>query len=135
MNRIKVLLNVIRKKPINLVLICVVGVLYMLNNNFLKSSSPDTVRWFFISYFNDLICPLLFFSYVNILLLTKNLELSRLRHIIPFCVVVSVVWEFGAPLFKPSSTTDFLDIVCYFKGSISYWWILKKVNNKADCNK
>lgn len=116
----------IKNRPINLWLMLMVAALYLINNCYLKIYAPQAIRWFFICYFNDLICPLLFFGYVNILLLTKGKELSKLKLILLFGLLVSIVWEYGAPILKESSITDIGDIGCYLIGSILYWWILKK---------
>lgn len=59
----------IRKRPLNIILIQLVIVAYLINNLFFKVYTSGAVQQFFICYFNDLICPLLFFFlyeyYVN----------------------------------------------------------------------
>lgn len=113
-----------KKKPINVVLIVAVVIAYFVNNSFLKSNTSGNVRLFFICYFNDLICPLLFFSYANMLLVTVNKEITRLWVICLISLCTGCVWEFVAPHIKPSSTTDLLDIACYVIGGLVYWTIL-----------
>lgn len=116
----------IKKRPVNIILICLVVVLYIVNNIWLKCYMPFCIRWFFVCYFNDLICPLLFFSYCNILLVTVDREIISLKTIFLLGIVISIVWEYGAPLLKDTSTADVLDIVCYLIGSIFYWCILQR---------
>ena len=87
---------------------------------------------FFIGYFNDLICPLFFFSYANMLLITVGKEIARLWVICLVSLCTSCVWEFVAPLMKPSSTTDPLDIFCYITGGVVYWAILRYIKNKTE---
>ena len=113
-----------KKRPINLVLIGLVICAYWLNNSFLKVHSEGIVQMFLICYFNDLICPLFFFSYANLLLLTVKKEIRKLWVVISISICTSFVWEFVAPFIKPSSTTDPLDILCYVTGGIVYWAIL-----------
>ncbi len=74
----KKLCNSIQKRPINLILMLSVALLYLFNNLFLKEHSSGVFWLFFVCYFNDLICPLFFFSYANLLLITVNREITRL---------------------------------------------------------
>lgn len=121
------LIKSIQKRPINIILVVIVLVAYFVNNKFLKIYTNGNVRLFFICYFNDLICPLFFFSYANMLLNTVDKEINRLWVICLVSLCTSCVWEFVAPLIKPSSTTDPFDIVCYIIGGIVYWAILRCV--------
>ena len=92
---------------------------------FIDIYTNGNVRLFFICYFNDLICPLFFFSYANMLLNTVDKEINRIWAICLVSLCTSCVWEFVAPFIKPSSITDPLDIVCYMTGGIMYWAILR----------
>lgn len=71
----KKIVESIRKRPVNLMLLILVVFAYWINNLFLKEHSGGLLRVFFIGYFNDLICPLFFFSYANMLLITVGKEL------------------------------------------------------------
>lgn len=95
-----------------------------MNNRYLKLCFTGPARLFFVGYFNDLICPLLFFSYANLLLLTVQKELRRLWHILLIGLCVSAVWEGVAPLVKPTAVADPLDVVCYLIGSAAYGGLL-----------
>lgn len=114
----------IHKRPVNIILIVSVIGAYLLNNLFLKKNSTGIIHYFFMCHFNDLICPLLFFSYINLLLLTVDKELTSLWKICLISICTSFVWEVWAPLVKKSSITDPIDVVCYFLGSIIYWNVL-----------
>lgn len=127
----KKIVESIRKRPINLILIVFVISAYLLNIFFLKDYSHRLLKLFFVCYFNDLICPLFFFSYANMLLITVSREITRLWLICLISVCTSCVWEFVAPLMKPSSTADPLDILCYITGGILYWVILRYIKNKG----
>lgn len=126
----KKLYNSVQKRPINIILlVCVIG-LYFINNHHLKVHTVGNIQLFFICYFNDLMCPLFFFSYANLLLITVNKELYRLYSICAVGICTSLVWEFFAPVIKPSTTTDFIDIICYMTGSLIYWAILHFIRKK-----
>lgn len=120
----KILIS-IKKKPINLVLICIVLCLYFLNNLYLKENTSGLLQKFLICHFNDFICPLFFVSYSNLLLITVNRELKKLKWIMLFGLCSGLVWEFFAPVIKPSSVTDFLDLFFYSMGTFLYWIIVK----------
>ncbi len=128
----KKIVESIRKRPVNLMLLILVVFAYWINNLFLKEHSGGLLRVFFIGYFNDLICPLFFFSYANMLLITVGKEIARLWVICLVSLCTSCVWEFVAPLMKPSSTTDPLDIFCYITGGVVYWAILRYIKNKTE---
>lgn len=128
----KKIVESIRKRPVNLMLLILVVFAYWINNLFLKEHSGGLLRVFFIGYFNDLICPLFFFSYANMLLITVGKEIARLWVICLVSLCTSCVWEFVAPLMKPSSTTDPLDIFCYITGGVVYWAILRYLKNKTE---
>lgn len=119
----KIILS-IKTRPINLVLILIVMFLYFCNNIFLKSNTTGMVHYFFISHFNDLICPLFFISYANILLISIGKELRKLRWIMLFGLCSGLVWEFWAPILKASSVTDILDLFFYLIGAFLYWCII-----------
>ena len=80
-----------------------------------------------LCYFNDLICPLLFFSYANLLLLTVDKEITQLWLTCLVGLCASCFWEFGAPYIKSTAITDPIDIAFYLAGSIIYWGILRCV--------
>lgn len=115
----------VQKRPVNILLMIFVSGLYLANNLIIKPNSDGILHMFFCCYFNDLICPLFFFAYTNMLLLTVDKELTNFWAICGMGVVVSVAWEYGAPYLKPSSVSDPVDIVCYIAGSVLYWGLLK----------
>lgn len=123
----KILLS-IKLKPVNFMLIISVLILYLSNNLYLKNHTNDSMQNFFVCYFNDLICPLLFFSYSNILLICVNKELKKLKWIMLMGLCSGLVWEFFAPVIKPSSVTDVKDLMCYILGTFLYWCIIKLVD-------
>ena len=123
----KILLS-IKLKPVNLILIISVLILYLSNNVYLKNHTNGSMQKFFVCYFNDLICPLLFFSYSNILLICVSKELKKLKWIMLMGLCTGLVWEFFAPVIKPSSVTDVIDLICYLLGTFLYWYIMKLVD-------
>ena len=121
----KKLLHSMAVRPVNPVLILGVAMLYGFNNLWLKSHTSGEVNYFFVCHFNDLICPLLFVGYSNLLLLTVGKEIRKLHWILLFCFCACLIWEFFAPVLKSSVTPDWWDVTFYMAGGILYWAILK----------
>lgn len=119
------ILESLKRMPINGILIVLVSFLYFMNNALLKGAFTGTARYFFVCYFNDLICPLLFFSYVNILFLTVDKKITSLKMLLLFGFIVALIWEFFAPIINSESVTDIADVFCYIAGSIMYYIIIR----------
>ena len=120
----------IQSKPINVYLICVVAMLYVVNNNIFKQNTSGFVRYFFTSYFNDLLCPILLLAFANLLLMSQNYELKQLKWIVFVCFLSGMYWEYITPLYMPASTSDVIDIVVYLSGACIYWLIYRQVGTK-----
>lgn len=118
----------IKNKPENIILLSLSVVFYFFNNCYLKTHTTGFYNTFFICYFNDLICPLFFLPYTNLLLFVIEKEISRFYQILLVCIFCGVIWEYFAPILKPSSTTDMFDILCYVSGGIIYLFIQKAVS-------
>ena len=103
----------------------IVFFLYLINNSVLKGLFKHTcAEWFFIGYFNDLICPIGFLSYLNIVGSFSNKRIERLLEIQIWMLGAGLVWEFVAPIAKPGSVTDLWDLMCYQFGGILYYLII-----------
>ena len=124
------ILNSIHRRPFNIISMVIVSALYVLNNTCIKPNTIGKFHVFMVSYFNDLICPLWFLAYVNLLLITNDKEIIHLWKLLTICLMAGLVWEFVAPLVKKGSVTDPLDLVCYAIGTLAYWIILKGVTRK-----
>lgn len=120
----------IKKRPFNLISMVTVSILYVLNNKVVKPNTTGLSHVFFVSFFNDLICPLWFLAYVNLLMITNDKEILELKKLLLICLGAGLVWEFVAPFLKKGSVTDPWDLVCYAIGTIVYWIILKGVAKK-----
>lgn len=118
------IIDSIRIRPINLTLIICVSILYFINNTVLKLCTTGHLQLFFICHFNDLICPLFFLSYSNLLLITIQRELTKIKGIVLLCLIAGLIWEYFTPLIKPSSVSDIVDIICYLVGASLYWFLL-----------
>ena len=84
-----------------------------------------------ICHFNDLICPVFLLSYSNLLLITVNKEIRRLKWLMMLGISSGLVWEFVAPIIKTTSTTDAVDLFFYTLGSGLYWCIIRLFPNEV----
>jgi hypothetical protein len=119
--------NFMRKnyRIINLSIFITCIVLYGFNTIILSSINNYNLHYFFSSYFNDLLAPLLLFSYINLILSLIDKKMYSLKYLILIIILSSLVWEFIAPIFKPTSISDPIDILFYFIGTLIYWIIYK----------
>lgn len=115
----------IKYRPINILSILSVASLYLVNNKFIKPNTKGLIHVFFVSYFNDLLCPCLFLAYTNLLLITCGREVIYLKTLLLLSLVAGCVWEFASPYLKSGAVTDPIDFLCYIFGAIAYWSLLK----------
>ena len=121
----------ITKEPMDIIVICVIAILYLLNNKLLKHNTTGALRMFLVCYFNDFMAPIFLLAYSNILLGTKNMRLGKIKHILPFCLCMGCIWEFFAPIIKNGSVTDPYDIIAYLLGGGMYW-VIEKIRTRKD---
>lgn len=128
----KFMLKCNRLENFSIFIICVL--LHVLNVFILSNISNYELNYFFSCYFDDLLAPLLLFSYINILLSIYNKKMYSLKYLIIFILLVSLVWEYLIIFIKPTSVTDPLDVLFYVLGTLIYWmihknWIQKNTSN------
>lgn len=98
--------------------------LYYCNNHCFKTHSTGIINYVLRCHFNDYLCGMLFVAYSNIVLLTRGYRIERLHHIILFCFIAGLFWEFVTPLFRSDSVGDWIDVVCYILGGLSYCGVI-----------
>lgn len=97
--------------------------LYIINQLFLKKIGI----LFFNNYFNDLLAVPLYFSLLNLISLTiSKKEIKSFKTLLIITIILSFMGEYLAIFLRNGSVTDYLDIVCYFIGMVSYY-ILKNI--------
>ena len=114
----------------NFLIFIISVLLYLLNRFSFLNINNSTLNYFFSCYFDDLLAPLLLFSYINILLSFYNKKIYSLKYLIIFILLVSIVWEYLICFIKPTSVSDPIDILFYILGTLIYWVIHKKWNQK-----
>jgi len=112
-----------RIENILIFILCVL--LYLLNTHIFSHINNYEIHYFFTSYFDDLMAPLLLFSYINLLLSLRNEEIYSLKYLIIIIIVCSFVWEYLVIFVKPTSIQDPIDVLCYVLGTLIYWIIHK----------
>ena len=98
---------------------------YFINQIMKKSALHSNFSgYFFRCYFNDLLCGLAFPAFVNeLLIINRFIPIQKLAYIILEMFCCGLIWEYVAPQFVPTATSDPIDILCYILGGIFYWVI------------
>ena len=116
----------LREFPLNGVICITVIVMYFANNIYFKRHTGDgLLNYILVCHFNDTIGGLLFVSYTNIFLNTRNQMLEGWLGIVLLCLSAGFFWEYVTPLFRRNTTSDIIDVACYAIGGSIYWLILK----------
>lgn len=97
--------------------ICAALFLFLCNNLVLKKISGGDLNRFFRWHFNDLICPLFFLGYCQIVWIWIKDEVRSYPLLIAAAMSARLVWEYFAPLINPKAVSDPLDLLCYFIGA------------------
>lgn len=118
----------------NFAIFIICTLLHVLNVFILSNINNYGLNYFFSGYFDDLLAPLLLFSYINILLSFYNKKMYSLKYLIIFILMVSIVWEYIIIFIKPTSVTDPVDVLFYVFGTLIYWrvhknWMQRNINN------
>lgn len=116
--------NAIWKYKANVFCMMVAIILYFLNQFLFKNSFTGIVGYFCKCFFNDLVCPLFFLSYVQIVLIWAECEMKKYVTILMVGMSAGLVWEFFAPVINSNAVTDLYDLICYFSGIQIYYLIM-----------
>lgn len=112
------------KRKIHIILMFLVIILYIVNKVIFIPNTTGIVAVFFQGYFNDLICPLFYLSYCQVWFIWIGHELETLGSIIVCGMLGGLIWEFVAPVINPKSVCDFYDLLCYFVGTLIYYFVV-----------
>ena len=115
-----------RNKYKNIVAIVLIAIVYVINNKFLKFNiiNPKFLHIFLVGHLNDCMASFGMLAYSNFLLEKEGKEIKSLKNEIIFCMVIGAVWEYFAPVIKPTAVFDYYDMLCYIFGGICYWLII-----------
>lgn len=97
----------------------------MFNNQFKGQISNEAIKWFMISYFNDIIGGMTFVAYTNLVLSFRNIKMHKMWQIELLLFSCGIFWEFITPLYRVDTVSDILDIFAYMLGGLLYWIITK----------
>lgn len=84
-------------------------------------------------YFNDFLATILLGASVQVILILLFKAFLKGKTLLMITIVAAVVWEYLAPLYKPSAEFRYLDFVAYALGSLLYFillqWYIKKIHH------
>ena len=104
------------KCRMNILCIGIALIIYCFNKLILINISSGLVGCFFRCYLNDLVCPLFFLGYCQILFLWVGYELFSYKSCLFLGMSAGIVWEYFAPVINTRAVSDSLDLLCYFIG-------------------
>ena len=122
---VRVIMRTRKRNLVNFVLAIAVPILYLSNNYFFKWHTSGFLHYLLVCHFNDFLASLLLLSFSNLLLETVNKEISSFPAVLLLCLLAGFVWEYIAPIWKRTATTDLLDVAAYIIGGLFYWVLLK----------
>ena len=120
------LFKFMKNKYKNMFSITIIAIIYVINNNFLKTYilKPKLLHIFLVGHLNDCMASFGMLAYSNLLLSRIGKEIKILKYELIFCLAIGLVWECFAPLIKPSAVFDYIDMFCYVLGGFCYWWLI-----------
>ena len=114
------------KRKCNLYCISFALLVYAVNKIWLINLTAGAVEVFCRSFLNDLVCPLFFLGFANILFLWAGFELNSYLKCIAVGMTCGLIWEYFAPVINTKATSDPWDLLCYFIG-ISIYYLLFRI--------
>ena len=105
--------------------------IYCLNQMLFKKQFVGVIGYFCNCHLNDLVCPLFFLSYAQIMLIWARHEISTYMGLLILGMAAGFIWEYFAPIINPRAVTDVYDLICYFCGIQIYYAVAlveKKLN-------
>lgn len=102
--------------------------LYVINRSVKYYINISILSEIFRYHFNDYLGGIVFLSYVNIILsFSKYKQANDLKSVLIYATICSIAWEGIIPIFSSKSTGDVLDVLAYFAGALTYYFIVKKL--------
>lgn len=120
------------KRKINLVEMTTAICVYIINKACLIPYTQGQLNYFCRCYLNDLVCPLFFLGYCQILLIWIDHEIKSWWKCMLLIMVAGCIWEYGAPFINAKSVSDVWDLVCYFVGGMVYFLFMKYEQNREN---
>ena len=128
---LRLLKAAIFKRKINLIGIAVAISVYGINKTFLIPYTHGKFNYFCRCYLNDLVCPLFFLGYCQILLIWIKCEIKSYWRCMLLIMIAGCIWEYGAPIINTKAVSDIWDLVCYFLGGTVYFLLMKCEQRKC----
>jgi hypothetical protein len=119
----------IRYRKANLLSMTTAIMIYTLNRMLLIPQTVGPIEYFCRCFLNDLVCPLFFLGYCQILLIWIGYEITTYKYCVLLGMAGGLVWEYVAPRINPKAVSDPMDLLFYFIG-ISVYYLLLRLNFK-----
>lgn len=124
-NQGNTLRNAIWTRKINVIAMGISILLYVFNKCIWIDQTNGFLLIFCQCYLDDLVCPLFFLPYCQILLIWINREIRTYRGCLLLGMSAGLVWEYFAPIINKNAVSDPMDLLCYFVGISVYYILLR----------
>lgn len=98
--------------------------LYALNQQIKYQVETPVLGYLLRCHFNDYLGGIAFAAYLNLVISFSKWPERRLKkplHFVAAGILCGLFWEWITPMFLPNSTGDWLDVVAYVLGMLTYF--------------
>lgn len=113
------------KRNVNLWCVGIAILIYIINKYILVNCLSGWVGYFCHCHLNDLVCPLFFLGFSQLMLIWAGCEVKSYRYCMMIGLIGGIIWEYVAPLINPKAVSDLIDMLCYLVGTTVYYLIMK----------
>ena len=124
------LVHTIKRRPVNIY--CIIGSLFLygINQVLLKNILSGVPGMVCNCYFNDLLCPLFFIAFTELVLLWDGVEIRSFWLMQILIICCGLIWEYVIP--RTNAVADPRDLICYSVGAALYYALMRLTTE--DCN-
>ena len=107
-------------------LICALAALfiYLCNRFFLRDITHGWIGYICRCHLNDFLCPFIVMPCIETILRVAGFRWQKVWNIVLMALLCGLIWEYVIPIFKRSSVSDPIDLLCYLAGAILYAWVI-----------
>ena len=113
-----------RKTKSNIFILLLIAAVYSVNRFWLKEAvSHPIIGYILRCHFNDYLAGIAILAYINVLLsISKYHEKLIATFFKGFFIsfLCGLIWEYFLPMIFPHGTSDFVDVISYVLGGITY---------------
>ncbi|MBQ7766597.1 MAG: hypothetical protein IJ397_07140 [Lachnospiraceae bacterium] len=104
---------------------------YFINRFTKQYNNIPVIGYLCKCHVNDFIGGVVFCAYTNCILhWAKAKRITKIFHILFYIFACGMLWEFFFPIVLSYSVSDWLDVLSYLLGGLTYYLIIRKMRGK-----